>query len=148
MVASCAPPTGDPARSPGMCPDWKSNQRPFALQSGAQSTEPQQPGPYSILSRAFVLTLFLEGRLLVAISLSVLILAEDDRAHFMGCAENYGIVRKALNPGQCSVKKSHRKSALSVSLLSLGAFVWPPQSWDGTEVPSSVTGPEGLLTAG
>ena len=45
-VASHMPPAGDLARSPGMCPDWESNQRPFALQAGTQSTEPHQPGPY------------------------------------------------------------------------------------------------------
>ena len=33
-----------PGRNPGMCPDWESNQRPFGLQVGAQSTEPHQPG--------------------------------------------------------------------------------------------------------
>ena len=43
-VASCAPPTGDLARNPGMCPDWESNWRPFGSQARAQSTEPQQPG--------------------------------------------------------------------------------------------------------
>ena len=37
-------PTGDPACNPGMCPDWESNQQPFDLQAGAQSTEPHQPG--------------------------------------------------------------------------------------------------------
>ena len=26
VVASCTPTTGDPARNPGMCPDWESNQ--------------------------------------------------------------------------------------------------------------------------
>ena len=30
--------------NPGMCPDWESNQRPFALQDNAQPTEPHQPG--------------------------------------------------------------------------------------------------------
>ena len=39
-------PTGDLARNPGMCPDWESKQRPFALQAGAQSTEPHQPGQF------------------------------------------------------------------------------------------------------
>ena len=29
VVASCVPPTGDLAHSPGMCPDWESNQRPL-----------------------------------------------------------------------------------------------------------------------
>ena len=44
VVASCAPPTGDLVHNPGMRPDWESNQRPFASRSGAQSTEPHQPG--------------------------------------------------------------------------------------------------------
>ena len=50
VVASRVPSTGDMARNPGMCPDWESNQRPFALQCGAQSTEPHQPGLHSIFS--------------------------------------------------------------------------------------------------
>ena len=33
VVASHAPPTGDLAHNPGMCPDWELNQRPFASQS-------------------------------------------------------------------------------------------------------------------
>ena len=44
VVASHVPPTGDLACNPGLCPDWESNWQPFALQSGAQSTEPHQPG--------------------------------------------------------------------------------------------------------
>ena len=36
--------TGDLAHSPGMCPDWESNQGPFGLQASAQSTELHQPG--------------------------------------------------------------------------------------------------------
>ena len=44
VVASCVPPTGDLACTPGMCPDWEVNQRPFGSQAGAQSTEPHQPG--------------------------------------------------------------------------------------------------------
>ena len=39
-VAAClVPPTGDLAHTPGMCPDWGSNQRPFGLQASNQSTE-------------------------------------------------------------------------------------------------------------
>ena len=34
----------DLAHNPGVCPDWESNQRPFGLQAGTQSTEPHQPG--------------------------------------------------------------------------------------------------------
>ena len=45
VVASCTPSTGDLAQNPGMCPDWESNWRPFALQFGAQSTKPHQPRP-------------------------------------------------------------------------------------------------------
>ena len=44
VVASHTPPTGDLACNPGMCPDWESNQQPFGLQAGTQSTEPHQPG--------------------------------------------------------------------------------------------------------
>ena len=44
MCAFHAPPTGDQAHNPGMCPDWESNWRPFGLQADAQSTEPDQPG--------------------------------------------------------------------------------------------------------
>ena len=44
VVASHAPPSGDLAHSPGMCPDWESNQQPFGLQASTQSTEPHQPG--------------------------------------------------------------------------------------------------------
>ena len=49
-MCSClkqAPPTGDLAHNPGMCPDWEWNQRPFGSQDDAQSTEPHQPGLFS-----------------------------------------------------------------------------------------------------
>ena len=39
-----APPTGDLASNPGMCPDWESNLRPFGSQASAQPTEPHQLG--------------------------------------------------------------------------------------------------------
>ena len=45
---SRAPPgprPGDLANNPGTSPDWESNQRPFGLQAGTQSTDPHQPGP-------------------------------------------------------------------------------------------------------
>ena len=45
VVAFRAPPTGDLAHNPGMCPNWESNKRPFGSQAGTQSTEPHQPGP-------------------------------------------------------------------------------------------------------
>ena len=44
VVASCAPPTGDPTLHPGMHPDWESNWRTFGSQGGTQSTELHQPG--------------------------------------------------------------------------------------------------------
>ena len=44
VIASLAPPTGDLVCKPGMCPDWELNRQPFASQSSAQSTEPNQPG--------------------------------------------------------------------------------------------------------
>ena len=37
-------PTGDPARNPGMCPDWEWNQQPLGSEAGTQSTKPHQPG--------------------------------------------------------------------------------------------------------
>ena len=49
VVASHAPPTGDLAHNPGLCPDWESNRQPFGSQAGTQSTEPQQPGSSSPL---------------------------------------------------------------------------------------------------
>ena len=42
-VETHGPHTGDLTHNPGMCPDWKSNQRPFGSQASAQSTEPHQP---------------------------------------------------------------------------------------------------------
>ena len=45
VVASHMPPTGDLARSPGMCPDWELYWQPFGSQVSIQSTEPHQPGP-------------------------------------------------------------------------------------------------------
>ena len=44
VVASCAPPTGDLAYNPGMCPDWESNWQPFGSQAHAQANEPHQLG--------------------------------------------------------------------------------------------------------
>ena len=44
VVSSRAPPTGDLAHNPGMCPGWELNWRPFSLQADTQSTEPHQPG--------------------------------------------------------------------------------------------------------
>ena len=44
VVAPCVPPFGDLACNSGIGPDWESNWRPFGSQTGAQSTEPHQPG--------------------------------------------------------------------------------------------------------
>ena len=49
VVTSHVPPTGNLAHNSGMSPDWESNQQPFGLQAGAQSTEPHQPGPPKFL---------------------------------------------------------------------------------------------------
>ena len=49
VVASRAPPTGDVACNPGMCPDWESNKQPSASQVHAQPTELPQPGLINIL---------------------------------------------------------------------------------------------------
>ena len=38
------PPTGDLARSPGMCPDWELNRQSLGSQASAKPTEPHQPG--------------------------------------------------------------------------------------------------------
>ena len=35
--------------NPGMCPNWELNQWPFCSQASAQSTEPHQPGPHSLV---------------------------------------------------------------------------------------------------
>ena len=48
VVISRAPPPSDVACNSGMCPDWESNRRPFGSQAGTQSTEPHQPGWFSI----------------------------------------------------------------------------------------------------
>ena len=61
VVASHSPHTGDLACNPGMCPDWASNQRPFGLQAGAQSTEPHQPGlNYLFLDLIFLIFTYTE----------------------------------------------------------------------------------------
>ena len=44
LVVSYTLPTGNLAHNPAMCPDWESNRQPFSSQTGAQSTEPHQPG--------------------------------------------------------------------------------------------------------
>ena len=44
VVASLAPPTGNLARNPGMCPEWELSRPPFGVQAGTQSNEPHQPG--------------------------------------------------------------------------------------------------------
>ena len=37
-------PTRDLTQNPGVCPDWESNQQPFALLYDAQPTKPHQSG--------------------------------------------------------------------------------------------------------
>ena len=49
VVTSHAPPTGDLACNPGLCPDWELNWGPFGSQADTQSTEPHQPGCHFIL---------------------------------------------------------------------------------------------------
>ena len=39
-IASFMHPNWDWTCNPGMCPDWESNRRPFALQDDTQPTEP------------------------------------------------------------------------------------------------------------
>ena len=48
VIASHAPPTGDLAHNPGMCPDWESIRGPFGSQDPIQSTELQEPGPTDV----------------------------------------------------------------------------------------------------
>ena len=48
-VASCKPLTWDLAPNPGKCPDRELNWQPFGLHTGAQATEPHQPGQPCIL---------------------------------------------------------------------------------------------------
>ena len=43
---------GDLTPNPGMCPDWELNQRYFALQYNAQSTEPHRSGMRIVLNVA------------------------------------------------------------------------------------------------
>ena len=47
VVAFHAPPTGDLACKPVMCPDWELNQSLFGSQTSTQSTEPHQPGQFN-----------------------------------------------------------------------------------------------------
>ena len=55
VVASHAPPTGDP----GMCPDLDLNWQPLGLQASTQSTEPYQPGQLmALLSSSMSLLIF------------------------------------------------------------------------------------------
>ena len=44
VFPSHAPPTGDLACNPGMCPVWELNQQPFGSQADTQSTETHQRG--------------------------------------------------------------------------------------------------------
>ena len=50
VVASWAPPAGDLAQNPGMCPDWESNWQLCGSQASTQSTEPHQPGPQKAIA--------------------------------------------------------------------------------------------------
>ena len=59
------PQPGDLAHNPGTCPDWELNQRPFASQPVAQSTESHQPGlsiDFVIVCICFERTLLLSTR--------------------------------------------------------------------------------------
>ena len=59
-VASCVPPmectapVRHRAHNPGMYSDRESNQGPFGSQTGAQLTEPQQPGLVNVLMTRFL----------------------------------------------------------------------------------------------
>ena len=54
VVASWAPPIGDLACNPGMCPDWESNWQHVGSQARAQSTEPHQPGLGGYFNKFFL----------------------------------------------------------------------------------------------
>ena len=56
MVASHAPPTGDLAHNPGLCPGWELSRQPFGWQAGTQSTDPHQPGPVASFSHELTQT--------------------------------------------------------------------------------------------
>ena len=58
VVASHAPPTGDLAHNPGMCPNWDSNQRSFGLQAGAQ--------PLSHTSQGEIVVFFYLNKILIS----------------------------------------------------------------------------------
>ena len=70
-VASGAPPTGDLAHNPGMCPNWELNWRHFGLQPGTQSTEPHQPGLITRHFRHIFLILFFKIYLFIFIQLQL-----------------------------------------------------------------------------
>ena len=75
VVVSWVPTTEDLAHNPGMCPDWESNQWPFGLQSGTQSTEPHQPGCH--LKKILDYHRFNRKYINMAIYVLVLILIDD-----------------------------------------------------------------------
>ena len=58
-ISTCGCPSHTPywelTYNPGICYDWELNQQPYASQSGAQSTEPHNPGPYLPLPGSSVL---------------------------------------------------------------------------------------------
>ena len=81
MVASHRPPTGDLVHNPGMCPDWESNQQPFGLQAGAQSTEPHQPGEPMFLTAGRRMRKLFGHREDIASSASK---DQDKRGHWLG----------------------------------------------------------------
>ena len=47
--------------TPPVCPDWESNQRPFGLKAGTESTEPHQPGCHAFLKNVFLTIVKLPG---------------------------------------------------------------------------------------
>ena len=54
VVASHAPPTGDLACNPGMCPEWEANQRPFGSQATPQSHTSQGTIYFQMLQQRHV----------------------------------------------------------------------------------------------
>ena len=60
ISASHAPPIGDLAHNPGVCPDWDPNWRLFDLQAGAQSTEPHQSELFFLVFFFFLIVIQLQ----------------------------------------------------------------------------------------
>ena len=70
-------PTGDKARSPGMCPDQESNRRPLALWDDTQPIEPYQPGNLLLLMHIFLVSNVMKGKELITQGNILLLTTEE-----------------------------------------------------------------------